>query len=113
MMHHAPRTLHARDGGAHETIHFEVTAYSLAGRTASGTHVREGVAAADPDVLPFGSRVRLLNAGRYSGIYVVEDTGRAIEGRELDIYIPSTAEAKRFGRRRVEVEILRRGAADG
>jgi 3D (Asp-Asp-Asp) domain-containing protein len=92
-----------------ETAIFEVTAYSIEGRTAKGTRAREGVVAADPEVLPLGSRVRLVDADQYSGEYVVEDTGRAIKGRELDVYLASDAEAKRFGRRKVTVEILERG----
>jgi len=88
---------------------FEATAYSIEGTTAAGTRSREGIVAADPKVLPLGSRVRIVDAGAYSGEYVVEDTGRAIKGQELDIYVADDAEATRFGRRRVQVEILQRG----
>jgi len=91
-------------------LHFEATAYSLEGRTAAGTRARRGIVAADPAVLPLGSRIRVLDAGRYSGEYLVEDTGRAIDGHEIDIYLANDREAKRFGRRRVRVEILRRGS---
>jgi len=87
---------------------FEVTAYSIEGVTAKGTRSRTGVVAADPKVLPLGSRVRLVDAGAYSGEYLVEDTGRAIKGRELDIYLANGAEAKRFGRRRLQVEVIHR-----
>ena len=86
---------------------FEVTAYALHGTTAAGTRARPGIVAADPTVLPLGSRVHILDAGAYSGVYRVEDTGRAIRGRRLDVYIANRAEAKRFGRRRLSVEILR------
>ena len=90
-------------------LHFEATAYSIEGRTAAGTRARRGIVAADPAVLPLGSRIRVLDAGRYSGEYVVEDTGAAIDGHAIDIYLASGREAKRFGRRRVRVEVLRRG----
>jgi 3D (Asp-Asp-Asp) domain-containing protein len=85
------------------------TAHSQEGTTADGGKSREGVLAADPAVIPLGSRVRVSGAGRYSGIYVVKDTGRAIRGREIDIYMRSGAEAKRFGRKEVTIEILDRG----
>lgn len=88
---------------------FTATAYSQEGRTASGTRARPGVVAADPDVLPLGSRIRVSGAGPYSGEYVVEDTGPAVDGRHIDIYVESASEARRFGRRTVEVEILDRG----
>ena len=94
-----------------EIATFEVTAYSLHGRTAAGTRARPGIVAADPTVLPLGSQVHILYAGAYSGVYRVEDTGRAIRGRRLDVYIANHAEAKRFGRRRLSVEIPTRTAA--
>jgi len=98
---------------------FEVTAYSIKGRTAAGTRPRDGTratnvgtVAADPKVLPLGSRVRILDAGRYSGEYRVEDTGRTVKGRELDIYLADAAEARHFGRRTLQVEILQRGGRE-
>jgi 3D (Asp-Asp-Asp) domain-containing protein len=87
-------------------LDFEATAYSITGTTASGMQTRRGIVAADPKVLPIGSRIRVQDAGRYSGIYTVADTGSAINGHEIDIFIPSLAEAKRFGRRKVRVQIL-------
>ncbi|MGI8884759.1 MAG: 3D domain-containing protein [Pyrinomonadaceae bacterium] len=81
---------------------FSATAYCLKGRTASGAGVRRGLVAADPRVLPLGTRIN-LNAGSYSGSYVVADTGGAIKGRKLDIWIASCSEARRFGRRTVKV----------
>ena len=89
-------------------LDFEATAYSVTGRTASGVRTRPGIVAADPAVLPLGSRIRLHGARKYSGVYMVSDTGPAVKGREIDIFIPDGAEAKRFGRRRVQVEILER-----
>lgn len=84
------------------------TAYSQHGRTASGLKTRRGMIAADPRVLPLGSKVRIKNAGRYSGVYTVRDTGGRIRGRRIDIYTPSRRAARRFGRRTVQVEVLRR-----
>lgn len=94
---------------ATKTDNFEATAYSIEGKTASGQHTRDGVVAADPKILPLGSRIRVTGAGTYSGEYTVADTGRTIRGREIDIYIADHAEAKRFGRRNVQVEILELG----
>jgi len=91
-----------------QLLEFEATAYAITGTTASGGHTRPGIVAADPSVLPLGTRIRVRGAGKYTGVYTVTDTGRGIRGRELDIYIPNGAEAKRFGRRRVQVEILER-----
>lgn len=81
------------------------TAYSLRGRTASGKLVRKGIVAADPRVLPLGSKIR-VEAGRYSGEYLVADTGGAVRGRKIDIWIPTSREAMRFGRRKVKLTVL-------
>ena len=88
---------------------FEATAYSIGGHTAAGTQPHEGVVAADPRVLPLGSRIRVHDAGDYSGVYVVRDTGPKIKGRAIDLYLRDPAEAKRFGRRTVRVEVLAYG----
>lgn len=87
---------------------YVATAYSLRGRTASGQMVSKGLIAADPRVLPLGSRVR-LEAGAYSGEYLVADTGALVRGRRIDIWTPSTREAMRFGRRPVKLTVLSLG----
>ena len=88
-----------------EAVHYTATAYSLRGRTASGRYVSQGIIAADPRILPLGSRVR-LEAGAWSGEYLVADTGGAIRGRKIDIWTPSSREAMRFGRRKVKLTVL-------
>lgn len=60
-------------------------------------------------MLPLNSRIRIYGAGRYSGDYVVEDTGGKVDGHHIDVYMPSRAEAKKFGRQRVKVVVLRYG----
>jgi 3D (Asp-Asp-Asp) domain-containing protein len=87
---------------------FTATAYALPGRTASGQTVRRGLIAADKS-LPLGTRVR-LDAGRYSGEYVVADRGSRVRGRIIDIWVPSNSEAIRFGRRPVKLTVLSYGA---
>ena len=88
-------------------VTYTATAYSLRGRTASGSGVRRGIIAADRRVLPLGTRVR-LEAGSYSGEYLVADTGGAVRGRKIDIWVPHTSEAMRFGRRPVKLTVLTR-----
>jgi 3D (Asp-Asp-Asp) domain-containing protein len=94
---------------AEHPMEFEATAYSDRGTTVSGTQTHRGVVAADPRVLPLGSRIRVSRAGAYSGEYVVRDTGQKIDGRVVDIFVPDVRMAKRFGRRRVQVEVLQWG----
>ena len=88
---------------------YVATAYSLRGRTASGRMVAKGLIAADPRHLPLGSRVR-LEAGAYSGEYLVADTGTLVRGKRIDIWTPSSREAMRFGRRTVKLTVLSYGS---
>jgi 3D (Asp-Asp-Asp) domain-containing protein len=83
------------------------TAYCLNGTTASGEETRPGIVAADPRVLPLGTRIR-INGLRQPDtvVYKVSDVGPAIKGREIDIYMPSCLEAIRFGRQHVHVRLL-------
>jgi 3D (Asp-Asp-Asp) domain-containing protein len=84
---------------------YTATAYSLRGRTASGKPVSRGLIAADPSVLPLGTRVR-VEAGSFSGEYVVGDTGGSVRGRRIDIWTPTSREALQFGRRAVKLTVL-------
>jgi 3D (Asp-Asp-Asp) domain-containing protein len=94
--------------GAH--LDFTATAYCKGTTTASGVNVRTGIAAADPDLLPVGSVVRVDRLGeRYNGIYTIMDTGPAVQGRHIDIYMWSCNEALELGRRSANVTILRLG----
>ena len=84
---------------------FTATAYCLKGRTALGHGVRRGIIAADPRILRLGSRIG-LDAGSYSGQYLVSDTGGRIKGKKIDIWMPNCSEARRFGRRTVSINAL-------
>jgi 3D (Asp-Asp-Asp) domain-containing protein len=93
---------------------FAATAYCKGETTASGTAVRSGIAAADPALLPVGSVVQIETRGgdalkKYNGIYTIMDTGPAVAGREIDIYMWSCIEAQLFGRRNVQLTVLRLG----
>lgn len=92
-------------GGANRGS-FSATAYCLRGRTASGSSVRRGIIAADPRVLPLGTRVNLAGGGQ-SGSYVVTDTGGKIKGKRIDIWMASCSDARRFGRRNVNISVLK------
>ena len=89
---------------------FTATAYCKGETTASGVVVRTGIAAADPALLPVGTVVRVdMPNSRYSGIWTVMDTGPAVQGRLIDLYLWSCHEALAFGRRPVRVTVLRLG----
>jgi 3D (Asp-Asp-Asp) domain-containing protein len=92
------------------TLRFSATAYCKGTRTASGVNVRTGIAAADPQILPVGSVLNIATGDmRYNGVYTVMDTGPKVQGRLLDLYMWSCHDALRFGRKEIEVTVLRLG----
>jgi 3D (Asp-Asp-Asp) domain-containing protein len=91
-------------------MRMEATAFARDSKpTASGTVAHEGIVAADPAVLPFGSRIRVRGANAFDGIYTVTDTGPKIVGRHIDLCLPNAEQAKQFGKKVVTVQVLTRG----
>jgi len=85
----------------------EATAYSpqdpgLSNTTATGTRLRKGVIAVDPDFIPLGSRVYIPDYGEA----VAEDTGGAIVGNVIDVAFNTHAEALDFGRQEMYIYLL-------
>jgi len=89
------------------TLSMMATAYCDGGETRSGTQAKSGIVAADPRVLPLGTTIRVtgLRSPRPQ-TFTVADTGSAVKGREIDIFIRDCARAKTFGRRQVQVRVL-------
>jgi 3D (Asp-Asp-Asp) domain-containing protein len=91
-------------------LRFTATAYCKGTTTKSGVNVRSGIAAADPQLLPVGSVVRIASLGeQWDGIYTILDTGPKVQGRHIDIYVWSCHEALELGRRRMALTVLRLG----
>lgn len=104
----AAQTAQPRHLGRAVTMQMIATAYCDHGTTKSGVRARTGIVAADPLLLPVGSVLRIID-GATSGIYTVMDTGGAIKGRKIDIFVPDCGDAKAFGQRRVLLRVLRLG----
>jgi 3D (Asp-Asp-Asp) domain-containing protein len=110
----ATRQLELRESNAQPSpggrLRFSVTGYCKGTTTASGVNVRSGIAASDPDLLPVGSVVQIDKLeDKYNGIYTIMDTGPAVQGRELDLYMWSCNEALALGRRDAAVTVVRLG----
>lgn len=73
------------------------------GITASGTEAAPGTIAADPKRYPFGT---VLYVPGY-GYGRVEDTGRDIVGKRLDVYYSRHDRAEEWGRQSLEVRVWR------
>jgi 3D (Asp-Asp-Asp) domain-containing protein len=103
-----PRRGHPRQPVHPATLRMTATAYCERGKTRSGAQAQDGIVAADIRRLPIGTRLRIIAPGRaYAGAYTVMDTGSAIKGRDIDIFMPSCARARKFGRRIVNVRVLK------
>ena len=78
------------------------------GITASGMRAQRGVVAVDPRVIPLGTKLYIESAdGSYVyGYAVAGDTGGAIKGNRVDLFMDSYSECMQFGRRAVNVYIL-------
>lgn len=90
---------------------FISTAYSTDSVTATGTSVSQGrTIAVDPNVIPLGSKVEIIFPSEYSylnGIYIAEDTGGAIKGNKIDLYLNSKSACINFGVRNVQLKIIK------
>jgi peptidoglycan DL-endopeptidase CwlO len=69
------------------------TAYALPGTTASGLPVGPGIVAVDPTVIPFGTHMTIPGYGEG----VAADTGSAIIGARIDVWVPTEAQANQWG----------------
>lgn len=98
----APRTAPASPAVAGtRALVVDAVAYHLPGRTASGLPVGVGVIAVDPAIIPLGTRVFVPGYGAA----VAADVGSAIKGHIIDLWMPSTAVARAWGRRTVTITV--------
>lgn len=79
----------------------DAVAYYLPGRTALGIPVQKGVVAVDPRLIPLGTKLHVPGYGPG----VAADVGIAIKGRIIDLWFPSTALAREWGRRTVTITV--------
>ncbi|MBC7342335.1 MAG: 3D domain-containing protein [Clostridia bacterium] len=85
-------------------LSMEATAYTHTGnRTAAGVWPCPGVIAVDPRVIPLGTWLYVEGYGLGQAL----DTGGLIKGRRIDLFMDSEQKAVIWGRRSVQVCILR------
>jgi 3D (Asp-Asp-Asp) domain-containing protein/predicted nucleic acid-binding Zn-ribbon protein len=81
------------------SITVSTTGYALPGHTSTGLPVGWGVVAVDPSVIPLGTRMTIPGYGEG----VAADTGSAVRGAAIDLWFPTLAQARAWGRRTVTV----------
>lgn len=107
----APKAAPAPQVKAARQITVTATAYTAScagcsGTTATGINIKANpnakVIAVDPSVIPLGSRVYVEGIGEA----IAGDTGGAIKGNRIDVFIPSEQDALNFGVKQLKVTIL-------
>lgn len=88
--------------GTHMVV--ESTSYCQGSVTATGTQARWGVIAVDPNVIPFGTKVYIP---QFDKVFIAEDTGGAIKGNKIDIFMENSDDAINWGRRNIDIYILK------
>ena len=87
--------------GGERQLTVSATCYCLRGGTASGLPVGPGIIATDPTVIPLGTRVFVPGYGKA----VAADTGSAVKGNTIDLWVASCAQASAYGQRTVTITI--------
>ncbi len=77
-------------------------AYCLRGLTSRGVHTRVGVIAVDPKVIPYGSKIYIPGYGWGTAL----DTGGAIQGKTIDIWMPTYGQCMQWGTRHIKVKVV-------
>ncbi|MBK5480778.1 LysM peptidoglycan-binding domain-containing protein [Peribacillus sp. TH16] len=97
--------------GIEKEITVRATAYTAdcqgcSGTTATGIDLKANpdakVVAVDPSVIPLGSKVYVEGYGYATA----EDTGSAIKGNRVDIFIPNEQDALNWGVKNVKIQVL-------
>lgn len=86
-----------------KSFRVKATAYSGGGYCANGKRVKVGRIAVDPRVIPLGTWLYVKGYG----ICQACDTGGAIKGKKIDIYLNSERKCNRWGVRGTRVYILK------
>ena len=95
---------------SNKELYVSATAYShessTTGLTATGYNIKNNpnmkLIAVDPSVIPLGTKVWVEGYGEA----IAGDTGGAIKGHKIDVLMPSSAQARSWGRKTVKITIL-------
>ena len=89
-----------------KVLYGEATAYTwgggASGHTSVGLYPKRGIVAVDPRVIPYYTKLYIPGYG----MAIAGDTGGAIVGTRIDLFMDSLHECYQWGRRDVEIYIL-------
>ncbi|SRR5699024_1259902 len=85
------------------TVNVVATAYTGYSTTSTGQKPVWGTIAVDPKIIPYGTKVYIPQFGR---TFIANNTGGAIKGNKIDIFMNTKKECYNWGRRTIEIQIL-------
>ncbi|PLT32946.1 3D domain-containing protein [Bacillus sp. V5-8f] len=103
----------AASSASYKTMTVKATAYTASckgcsGITATGINLKKNpnakVISVDPKVIPLGSKVYVPGYG----MAVAGDTGGAMRGKKIDLFIPSKSKAQLWGNRTVTIKVYKK-----
>ncbi|WP_274309737.1 3D domain-containing protein [Solibacillus daqui] len=90
-----------------EASAFTASCNGCSGKTAYGIDLHKNpdikLIAVDPDMIPLGTKVWVKGYG----IAIAGDTGGSIKGGKIDVFMKTKKEAYSWGRKKVEIKILK------
>ncbi|MGL5346554.1 MAG: SH3 domain-containing protein [Peptostreptococcaceae bacterium] len=79
------------------------TAYTGYSTTSTGQKPVWGTIAVDPRVIPYGTKVYIP---QFDQVFVANNTGGAIKGNKIDIYMNTKSECYNWGRKTIDIVVL-------
>ncbi|MEF9991557.1 MAG: 3D domain-containing protein [Romboutsia sp.] len=89
--------------GNKKTVQVVATAYTGYSTTSTGQKPVWGTIAVDPRIIPYGTKVYIPH---FNQVFVANNTGGAIKGNKIDIFMNTRNECYNWGRKTIEIQIL-------
>ena len=99
----AQNNLNSNESQVVRTMNVVASAYTGYSTTSTGQKPVWGTIAVDPRVIPYGTKVYIPQFGR---TFIANNTGCAIKGNKIDIFMNTKKECYNWGRRTIEIQIL-------
>ncbi|MBC5996719.1 hypothetical protein EAI30_06405 [Romboutsia ilealis] len=87
----------------YKTMNVTATAYAGDTITSTGTTPKWGTIAVDPSVIPYGTKVYIPE---FDKIFIAEDTGSAIKGNKIDIFMDTEEHCNTWGVKKIDIYVL-------
>lgn len=87
----------------YDTMTVKATAYAGDTITSTGTTPKWGTIAVDPTVIPYGTKVYIPE---FDMVFIAEDTGSAIKGNRIDIFMDTEDHCNEWGVRDIDIYIM-------